>query len=271
VVAAAFVSGGLVAKTPALPDSRARAESAPQRVFVYGDSLVVQAEPYLASVANALDLEVTPNAFGGIAPCDALAPLAHDLRYSTPHLVVFAFSGNSFSDCMRDTNGALLTGGDVLARYRTDIETAVLIATHAGVPFVLASPPAREDGNGNWQELDTMFREIAAAHEPFVQYADAGAQIAPDGQFAATQRCLPFELNHSPSKGLCVSEGGSIGVRAADGVHFCSEASPPTPNPPSCSEYSSGALRYAIALVTAAKLDLDYLRALPAIFDPTTP
>jgi hypothetical protein len=129
----------------------------------------------------------------------------------------------------------------------------------AGVPLVIASPPASEKYSGNWQQLDTVFRDIAAAHQPYVQYTDAGSQIAPDGVFAPTQRCLPFELTNPQSKPLCLSAGGSIGVRAADGVHFCSDPAAATTNASSCSEYSSGALRYAIALVTAAKLDLDYL------------
>jgi hypothetical protein len=108
-----------------------------------------------------------------------------------------------------------------------------------------------------------------AAH-PEVQYADAGAQIAPDGQYAATQRCLPFELQLAQSKPLCLSEGGNIGVRSSDGIHFCSDPSGATTIATACSEYSSGALRYAIAIVTAAKLDLDFLASLPARADPSS-
>jgi hypothetical protein len=38
-----------------------------------------------------------------------------------------------------------------------------------------------------------------------------------------------------------------------------------TSGPGTCATYSSGALRYAIALITAAKVDLDYLAALDDI------
>jgi hypothetical protein len=171
-------------------------------VFVYGDSLVVQAEPYLKAVATALDMKVAVRAFGGIAPCDALKSLSEDLRHTRPRVVVYAFSGNSLSDCMRDENGQLLAGADLLAKYETDVDSAISIVTQAGVPFVLASPPASENRSGNWQQLDTVYRDIAAAHEPYVQYTDAGAQIAPDGEFAPTQRCLPYELSSPQSKGL---------------------------------------------------------------------
>src|SRR5712692_10536430 len=86
-VGGAFVGGALTGKTFAVSDAapatgsaaEAPVERAPEQVFVYGDSLVVQAEPYLTPVATALDMTVTVRAFGGIAPCDELASLAQDL------------------------------------------------------------------------------------------------------------------------------------------------------------------------------------------------
>ena len=228
----------------------------PPRVVVYGDSLAVQSEPYFAAVARALDLTVTVRAFGGIAPCDALEWLRGDVRDSPPQIVVFAFSGNSLTWCMRDTGRRRLRGAGLLSKYRTDIETAIAITTHARVPFVLASAPATETNGHLWEQLDRLYRDLAVRH-PEIRYADAGTQIAPHGQYAATQRCLPFELNLPQSRLSCSSAGGSIGVRAADGVHFCSDPSSPATTAPSCSQYSSGALRYAIAIVAAAKRDLD--------------
>jgi hypothetical protein len=274
VVGATFVAGALTGQHLADSDARratsggALPDNSPPkgRVFVYGDSLVVQSDLYFPVVARALDLAVTTRAFGGIGPCDALGWLREDLAARRPELVVFAFSGNSLSDCMRDASGQLRTGQDLLAAYRTDIDAAIAAASDARVPFVLASPPAPENKSDAWEQLDILYRDIAAAH-PAVQYTDAGTQIAPDGQFAAMQRCLPFDLNLAQSKSLCLSEGGSIGVRSADGVHFCSDPSNSTTIAVSCSEYSSGAARYAIALVTAAKLDLDFLSSLPDVPD----
>jgi len=275
VIAAAFIGGAVTGQQLAVSDAReadrVRDEPAPAqlkgRVYVYGDSLVVQAEPYLTGVARAFDLQLTTRAFGGIAPCDALGWLREDLRARRPEIVVFAFSGNSLSDCMRGKGGQLAAGPQLLAAYRTDIETAIAAATRARVPFVLASPPAPEHKSETWKQLDNLYRDIAATH-PEAQYTDAGTQIAPDGQYAATQRCLPFELNLPQSKSLCLSEGGSIGVRSVDGVHFCSDPTNSKAIAASCSEYSSGASRYAIALVTAAKLDLDFLATLSATPNP---
>jgi hypothetical protein len=279
VVGAAFVGGAVTGQHLASSDAQGATRGAEgagdppgnsppkRRVFVYGDSLVVQSELYFPAVARAFGLAVTTRAFGGIAPCDALGWLREDLAARQPELVVFAFSGNSLTDCMRDASGKLRAGQKLLAAYRSDLDAAIAAATEARVPFVLASPPAPENRSRTWEQLDILFRDIAAAH-PGVQYTDAGTQIAPDGQFAATQRCLPFELNLPQSKSLCLSEGGNIGVRSADGVHFCSDPANATTIAASCAEYSSGAFRYAIALVTAAKLDLDLLASLPALADP---
>jgi hypothetical protein len=272
-IAVAFVSGALTGSSLAAPSggNRPRGEARAQRaaprdaVFVYGDSLVTQAEPYLSPVARALGMKLRTRAFGGIAPCDELASLGTDLRQLRPAIVVFAFSGNSFTDCMRGANGALLQGDQLVAKYHDDLEAAARITTLAGVPLVLASPPASNQRMASWDQLDAVYREVAAAHQPEVQYTDAGVQIAPDGQFVATQRCLPFELNLPEAESMCRSGDNTIDVRAPDGVHFCSDVVTPKPNPTPCTRYSSGALRYAIALVTAAKLQLDYLAASPAL------
>jgi len=268
LIGAAFAGGTLTgqALSGSSPSERGDARDRDtEALFVYGDSLVVQSEPYFKSVAGALGMRVTTRAAGGIAPCDAEGWLADDLRNARAQVVVFAFSGNSLTDCMRDQRGQLPSGDDVVTKYRTDVEQAALIATQAGVPFVLASPPASLNGGGNWAQLDALYRDIAASRAPYVQYTDAGLQIAPEGMFTATQRCLPFELNIARAQGQCASDGGTIDVRSPDGVHFCADLSVPSPSAPSCSAYSSGAFRYAIALVTAAKLDLDYLATLSSI------
>jgi hypothetical protein len=148
------------------------------------------------------------------------------------------------------------------AKYQTDIESALKITQRADVPFLLVSP-ASEGQHDSWQRLDTLYRSITADHQLQFQYVDGGAQIAPDGDFAATQRCLPSELGV-----LCTSDDGTIGVRAADGVLFCDHPSATTPASP-CSQYASGAVRDAIALVAAARIDLDYLDTLSTPPPPT--
>jgi hypothetical protein len=266
LVLLAFGTGTLTGNVLAAPEHGPSDTHAPgalvqpgRRVLVFGDSLVTQSEPYLTVVARALDMRARARASGGIAPCDALEPLAHEVRTSRPSIVVLAFSGNSLSDCMRGGDGQLLQGAAVVAKYRSDTEAAIRIATHAGIPMVLASPPTSQQSGAAWEALDAAYRDLAAANQPQVQYTDAGVQIAPDGHFVAEQRCLPFELSFAATRAMCAGDAGSIRVRSPDGVHFCSDPSSAKSAATSCSTYSSGALRYAIALVTAARLQLDYL------------
>jgi hypothetical protein len=255
---AAFAGGVLTERSSAGADA---ASSRPQRtnetVFVYGDSLVVQAEPYLDGVARSLGLRVTARAYGGLAPCDTEQWLADDLRAEHPSIVVLAFSGNHVSECMHDAEGEALSGARLVAKYRADLERSAALATRAGVPVVLASPPAAENRADTWARLDRAYREIAAARAPHVQYVDAGTDIAPAGAFSPSQPCLPFEIRLS--NGRCPNGGGDIPVRASDGVHFCATVVDPASKVQTCPEYSSGALRYAVTLVSAARLDLDYL------------
>jgi hypothetical protein len=269
VAAIAFLGGaaaerslGASPRADDAPDRRAApADSAP-RVVIDGDSLVVQAEPYVGAVGRSLGVEVTPRAHGGLAPCDGLPWLAEDLASSPPDVVVFAFSGNSLSDCMRLDDGTLASGDELVGRYREDIESAIRMATGAGSSFILASPPASQRAPDVWQRIDALYRDVAAQHAPYAQYTDAGLDISPGGRFVPEQRCLPFELSFAPAGEACGSDR-SISVRAGDGVHFCGDVVEGTPG--TCQTYSSGALRYAIALVTAAKVNLDYLSSLDDI------
>lgn len=247
--AASDSTANTVAATPAV----ATAADAQPRIIIYGDSLVTQAEPYLEIVSKALGLQVEARALGGTAPCDFLSPLQDDLDAKRVDLVVWAFSGNSIGSCMVDEKGTLRSGQAVLDKYRADTEQAIGAAEQANVDFVLASPPAPHLPGDPWEQLDTVYREVAAAH-PRIQYADAGVAISPDGKFIAAQRCLPFEARIPEARQACGAADGTITVRGSDG-HFCPT---PTTGTLECNTYSSGALRYAINLLQAARLELDY-------------
>jgi hypothetical protein len=206
---------------------------------------------------------VSTRAHGGIAPCDALGWLADDLAQTSPDIVVFAFSGNSLTDCMRQGDGSLATDDAIVARYRDDLEFAIRMSVSAGTPFVLASPPASQSSPEDWLQIDELYRDVVARHAPYAQYADAGLDIAPGGRFVTEQRCLPFELSVPEVSGTCDTDNPTISVRAEDGVHFCGDVVEGTAG--ACTTYSSGALRYAVALVTAAKIDLEYMASVPDI------
>jgi hypothetical protein len=278
VAGLAFTGGMLVGRSSASDDdaiaSSSPAVTAPSttpavaagtkpHVIIYGDSLVTQAEPYLTLVSPALGLDVEARALGGTAACDFLAPLNDDLQAERADLVVWAFSGNSIGSCMVDDDGNVLTGDAVWDRYRADTTTAIEAAAETGVPFVLASPPAPALPGDPWEQLDTVYREIAAEH-PSVLYADAGVAISPVGEFIATQRCLPFELRIPVAREACGGANGEITVRGSDG-HFCPQ---PSTTGLECPTYSSGAMRYAINLLQAARIELDYRAEIAAGYVP---
>ena len=222
-----------------------------QRVLVYGDSLVVQSTPYLPLVGRALGLSVASRAFPGTAPCDFLPALRQDLAERNVDVIVWAFIGNTTAPCMLDSTGHPLAGAALLAKYRLDTQAAIDAATKAGVPFVLASPPAPDNPGNIWPQLDAVYRELAAG-KPRIGFADAGVNISPDGRFVTTLRCLPFELSLPQARQACATSEALVTVRGADGVHFCSVT-----NGIVCEGYASGAMRYAMNLLGAARLELD--------------
>jgi hypothetical protein len=225
------------------------AGAAPRRVTIYGDSLTVQATPYLEQMAPRFRVDLTVRAAPGTAPCDYVPVLRDDLESSPPDVVVLAFSGNSFITCMRDASGNPLTGDALLAKYRDDVEAAVADATRAHRPIVLASPPVATGREIEWRLLDAFYRELAAAR-PRVHYLDAGAGIAPHGHFALEQRCLRAETKMAETASICRSTRSRIAVRSPDGLHFCGELNQPAPL--RCPEYASGAQRYATNLLRGA-------------------
>jgi hypothetical protein len=219
-------------------------------VTIYGDSLTVEAGPYLQRAARQQHVDLTVEAYPGTAPCDYVPLLAADLASRPPDLTVFAFSGNSFVTCMLDLSGKPLTGDAIVAKYRTDVAAAVTSAERAGRPIVLASPPVARGREAEWLQLDTYYRELAATR-PDVHYLDAGSGIAPRGQFALKQPCLRAETTMRATASVCRSTRSRITVRSTDGLHFCGE--PPEPVPLRCPRYASGARRYADNLVRGAK------------------
>jgi hypothetical protein len=249
----AFLAGSVVGsrqKRGATPSPPAVAALPGARVTVFGDSLISQSVAYLKAVGTAFGLTVTAESFYGTAPCDFLAFQAKEMLTRPPDVVVWAFSGNSIGTCMLGSDGKPLTGDAIVAKYQADTLTAVRRAEAAHVMFVLVSPPAGQRAS-IWSQLDTMYRRLAE-DDPSIDYVDGGLEIAPDGRFAATQACLPFETRLSYSEAQC-SSANQIVVRSSDGAHFC-----PVDKLVTCPVYSSGALRYALVILGAVRLDVDY-------------
>ena len=137
-----------------------------------------------------------------------------------------------------------------VAKYRSDVEAAVLASHQARRPIVLASPPVARGREAEWHALDAYYRQTAATTSR-VRYVDAGANIAPHGRFTLKQRCLKDETDLPEATPPCRTTRSRISVRSADGLHFCGD--PPAPAPLVCPDYASGARRYASNLLRGAK------------------
>lgn len=215
-------------------------ESAPQRavtsVVVVGDSLMVQAAPYLQPLIG--QRTFVADVFGGTAPCDWLTK---DLHITPGSVVVVSFTGNSSSPCMGDGAGGYLTGQAVVDKYRTDVSSLIAGAQAANAVVLLVGQPVHADsvpGNDIVAGLNGVY--MALVDEPDVAFADAGAAVEnADGGFAKSLPCLPGEDECDPS-GLNV-------IRNDDGLHFC----PGSPPPGACTVYASGAFRFANAIAEA--------------------
>ena len=137
---------------------------------------------------------------------------------------------------MLGADGKPVGGEALFDRYHDDTEHAIEAAEAANVPFVLASPPAPHLPGDVWEQLDSVYRLLAASH-PRIQYADAGVAISPVGEFVDTQRCLPFEQRIPQAREACDAADGVITVRGSDG-HFCPVST--TTGSLECTTYSRG-------------------------------
>ncbi len=225
-------------------------------VVLYGDSLAWEARhTFVAAFADRPDVDVVVHTFGGTAICDWHDQMAQDAATLQPGAVVVEFSGNNFTPCMQDANGAGLTGTEYFDRYAADAEAVIATFAPVGAQVLFAGGPltraAAERGTGG--ELNDIYARLADDHDG-VRYVDAGAAVLADGEFTTTLPCLPFE----PCTGGTDDAGGAVNVvRAPDGIHFCPAAADAVRGVTGdCPVWSSGAFRYGAAL---AQPVLDHL------------
>ncbi len=229
---------------PASSPVATRASSTPvhQMVDLFGDSLGYQAEPYLDLLfAETGNVTVSNNTFGGTATCDWLGHMAASAAMH-PQAAVLVFSGNAFTPCM---DGIVLRSPQYYDRYTSDTEQAIGIFAAAGSHVFLVGTPIDASSAAGWERLDDIYRQLAQADPLTVTYVDAGASVeSSNGGFTWQLPCMSVE----PSCGT----SGTNTVRSPDGIHFCPDGTPAKVGVTgSCDEYSSGAFRFALAIVNA--------------------
>lgn len=204
-------------------------------VVLVGDSLAQEIAPVLAYLLAGRP--VVPKFWGGTAPCDWTGA---DLEAGRASVVVISFTGNSLTPCMGDGRGGHLDDDALVARYRADIGTLVEMARSSGARVVLVGQPYRSaafDDDAEVDGINAAYQADAAALA-YVSFVDAGAAVErPDGSYADRLPCAEFDIG-------CGTDG-TVVVRG-DGVHFC-----PVVGENPCSVWSSGALRFALAIADA--------------------
>ena len=217
--------------------------AAPARIALYGDSLGMQAAQDFQLIAALSGADTLLRAESGWAPCDELGEMQTDVATWHPSVAVLEFAGNNFTACMA---GYTVGTAAYYARYQADITSAIATLRSGGASVILIGVPLDYSASlsANAQTLNTMYASIAA-QTPGVSYIDAGQAVLADGQFTWTLPCLSGEQ--------CTGPDGTNVVRSPDGVHFCPDGNTTQEGPYDvCDVYSSGAWRFAMAMVQPA-------------------
>lgn len=227
-----------LATPPTLPTQPTLPPVVIDRIVVVGDSLADESAPVIDFITP--DQPVIRKHMGGTAPCDWTSA---DLEATPTSVVVITFTGNNMTPCMLDESGQGLTGQRLVDKYRADVALLVEHARAAGAWVVLVGQaehsPRLESQVGG---LNAAYRDLAD-RLPMVAFVDAGAAVeAPDGSYTDRLPCTELDVANGAD---CT--GGTTAVRG-DGLHFC-----PVVGARPCPVWSSGAVRYAMAIVTAVE------------------
>jgi ribosomal protein L24E len=217
--------------------------SVPPRVALYGDSLAGEAGEDFNSLAQSAGASAFVRTYPGTAPCDWIPEMSADDAAFHPTDVVLLFTGANFTPCM---NGDALGSPQYYAKYQADMQAAIDLLRADGAHVFLVGVPYDESASlsANDATLNQLYASVAAANTG-VDYVDAGQSVMSYGSFTWTLPCLPGEP--------CTGPSGTNVVRAPDGVHFCPNGvTTQVAYYTECTVYSSGAFRFATAMLNPA-------------------
>ncbi len=233
----------LVPATLPVPQAMGLPPPAAPRIVLYGDSLVSEAGQDFAFLGELSGATVRVHTFPGTAPCDFFATMAAVAQDWHPTVAMLAFSGDAFTPCM---GGVQLATPQYYAKYRDDTQTAISILRSLGARVILVGLPADASASlsQNSSALNQIYQSLTKTNSG-VTYDDAGQAVTARGRFTWTLPCLSGEP--------CTGPDGTNIVRAPDGVHFCPNGETTLiAGLEDCDVYSSGAFRFASAMLASA-------------------
>ncbi len=250
VVAAGVGAILLSASVPGLPAAgtqRSAAQpvgrSGAARIVLYGDSLVSEAGQDFAFLGTRAGAAVQVYTFPGTSPCNYFSSMTTVATSWHPTVAVLAFTGDAFTPCM---DGVQVGTASYFREYREQTRTAISTFRGAGATVVLIGQPADASARltENGAALNRLYQSMAEASRGVV-YADAGRAVTAKGRFTWTLPCLRGQP--------CTGPGRTNVVRSPDGTHFCPNGqTTPDHGMEICDVYSSGAFRFAAAMLQAA-------------------
>lgn len=234
-------------------------EKGPTTVFLYGDSLSVEAAPWLRSkLTRWKTAEFVNRSFAGSAPCDWFGQAVVDAK-KPPSAVIIQSFGNNQSACQltKAGNRPRSEGDRYWHDYRADLRRLAATFPKSTRVYLVPPPTAYNDdssGKSHKQRMLVTMRKAALGMDN-VRVVDAGRAVeGPGGKYSRVLRCLPNEVcSNSPKRGYTY-------VRAQDGLHFCPTVLKATVEElTNCPVKASGAWRYANAqaapIIRALKLE----------------
>jgi hypothetical protein len=262
---ARLLTAGLAASAAFGAHSASPAPQQPLRVELWGDSMGMQSAPAFGLLLGLSGHAVSANhTFPGTAICDWLPDMRSELDPTNPagfhpQAAVLVFSGISYTGCMRDRNGAELTGQALLDKYASDAAAAIAIFAKAKVPVYFASVPISRDnaaaGDIGDTPLGKLYATLPARHPGGIaRFIDSALAVEWQGHYTDTLPCVKGET----CTGHWADGTATVVVREADGRHFCPVAEVATGNSlgfTTCPVVMPGALRYMGAITSRVLQD----------------
>ena len=210
----------------------------PPTVIVYGDSFSSEASGQLDSQLQTAfpGWRVIVRSQGGAALCDYKPQMQDDANLEAD-LVIIQFSGNFFTPC---TNGSL-------GNYFWDAGWAINLWRERNTPVLFVGGLSRVGqpaGIGTIGETFKWWAEYTAAWG--TRFVDSSTFLVEDGIYKDFLPCYASEENS------CTRDDDRIRVRNTDNYHLCNTPGLGGLGNVPCSDYASGAYRFALAIVRAA-------------------